>query len=240
MPIVRPRLPRRRQPLAELAREPRAGPPPARRGRRCPRRTSLVRARLRRADRSPPASRRGTTRARFSSRAVARAEARGELRLVGRAGAAPIVASPSSAQALGRLRADARQPARRVAGEALARLLAPHRDEPLRLAEVAADLRDQAVRPDADRERDARSAPAPRRPARAARAAASRRRSGRRRPRRGRAAAARRAARGRAPTPRATSRGRPSKSGGITIACGHRRRACEAGIAEPTPNLRAS
>ena len=41
-------------------------------------------------------------------------------------------------------------------------------------------------------------------------------------------------------TARETSRDRPSKSGGMTTASGHRRRACEAGIADPTPNRRAS
>ena len=56
---------------------------------------------------------------------------------------------------LGGLRPDARDDPQRRARQPPARLLAAHRHEPLRLLEVGGDLRDQPVRPDADRDRDA-------------------------------------------------------------------------------------
>ena len=58
-------------------------------------------------------------------------------------------------QPLGRLGPDAGDDPQRAARQPPARLLAAHRDEALRLLEVGRDLRDQPVRADADRDRDA-------------------------------------------------------------------------------------
>ena len=152
----------------------------------------------------------------------------------------PIVRRPSSRQPLRRLRADPGHPAGRRGREALARLLAPHRHQ----ARPACRGRCSTSRPGATARRRPRSSRpsslAPPRPARAARAAAWARRSGPRRPRRAPSPARGPAARGPSPRPPSTSRGRPRSRAGSRPRRGHSRRAREAGIAEPTPNLRAS
>ena len=161
-PVVEPDLDRRScaraPPCAaaprQLAREPARAPPRARRGRRCRGRTSS-----RSSATSPGRCSASTTSepwkfARATQLArVARAEARGQLVLAGALERADRRVAERG-QPLGRLRADPGDRARRRARQPPAGLLAAHRHEAPRLLEVGGDLRDQPVRPDADREPD--------------------------------------------------------------------------------------